>query len=183
MARSAAACAACALLLAIGLAGAQAANSAIKAASDVPPQLPLFEATSRYNSLPWHFTIDKLYAFATSPLKKAPTNTLTYTGYPNWPFTSGPGWLVAIKFADSPIAAYSELFYIPGTFKPSCGNRNYNSVQRIWVDSPASRHAGRSIWGIPKVRARVSRGAGAAAHAHMQTHNACWLLVHVRERP
>jgi hypothetical protein len=65
---------------------------------------------------------------------------------------AGPGWLVAIKFADSPISAYSEVFYIPGMFKATCaGGKSFNSVQRIWVDSIHSQHAGRSIWGIPKV--------------------------------
>eukprot|EP00775_Hariotina_reticulata_P006620 gene6620-6848_t len=67
------------------------------------------------------------------------------------PLQAGSGWLVAIKFADSPISAYSEVFYIPGMFKPTCaGFKGFNSVQRIWVDSIYSQHAGRSIWGIPK---------------------------------
>jgi hypothetical protein len=32
-------------------------------------------------------------------------------------------------------------------------------VQRICMDSMASRHAGRSIWGIPKVRQHCSNSS------------------------
>jgi hypothetical protein len=112
----------------------------------------LLQATDRYNVLPWWFTLDELFAFAVAPMKDKPTNTKTYTGYPQWPFLGGPGYLIAIKFSDSPIGAYNEIFFIPGMYKPHCSFKPWFSVQRIWVDSMASRHAGRSIWGIPKVR-------------------------------
>ncbi|WIA22839.1 hypothetical protein OEZ86_009787 [Tetradesmus obliquus] len=108
------------------------------------------DATDRYNVLPWWFTLDKLFAFAVLPMSTPPTNPLTYTGYPKWPFFGGPGYLIAIKFADSPIGAYNEIFFIPGMYKPKCSLISCFSVQRIWVDSLASKHAGRSIWGIPK---------------------------------
>lgn len=87
--------------------------------------------------------MDKLFGFAVTPLKKDVTNPLTYPGYPRWPFLGGPGYLVAIKFGDSPIGRYSELFYLPGLYKPGCSPKPYMSVQRIWVDSVHSRHAGR----------------------------------------
>jgi hypothetical protein len=107
--------------------------------------------------LPWWFTLDKLFAFAVLPMTEPPTNPLTYTGYPKWPFLGGPGYLIAIKFADGPIGAYNEIFFIPGMYKPKCSLLPWLSVQRIWVDSMASRHAGRSIWGIPKVRAAAAQ--------------------------
>lgn len=123
----------------------------------------IYEATRRYNVLPWEFTMDKLFAFAVTPLKKPPTNPLTYPGYPQWPFQAGPGYLVCIKFSDSPIGAYSEIFYIPGLYKPACSLKAYFSVQRIWVDSPYSRHAGRTIWGIPKELATFDWKEGSGA--------------------
>jgi hypothetical protein len=106
-------------------------------------------------------------------MKEKPTNTKTYTGYPQWPFLGGPGYLIAIKFSDSPIGAYNEIFFIPGMYKPRCSFKPWFSVQRIWVDSMASRHAGRSIWGIPKVRYQQQQRQPAGRHTTVAVCHAC----------
>jgi hypothetical protein len=64
--------------------------------------------------------------------------------------------LALLRYTESPIGEYSELFYVPGSFvNPFCSGKALSSIYRIWVDSKFSQHAGRNIWGIPKVRPNV----------------------------
>jgi hypothetical protein len=68
-----------------------------------------------------------------------------------------PGMLALLRYTESPIGEYSELFYVPGSFvSPFCSEKALSSIYRIWVDSKFSQRAGRNIWGIPKVRAGCS---------------------------
>jgi hypothetical protein len=76
-----------------------------------------------------------------------------YAGLPDLKFTGGPGYLMLLKYRDSPVGPYNELAYIPGKYTPGKCSTPIFSVQRIWVDSNVSVDGGRTNWGLPKVRA------------------------------
>ncbi|WIA16598.1 hypothetical protein OEZ85_013265 [Tetradesmus obliquus] len=119
------------------------------ASADTDP----YVTTPRYNKFPWAFTADYSFAFSVSPAWKQPSNPAGWSGLPVLPgFLPGsPGMLALLRYTESPIGEYSELFYVPGSFvNPFCGEKPLSSIYRIWVDSKYSQRAGRNIWGIPK---------------------------------
>jgi Acetoacetate decarboxylase (ADC) len=60
--------------------------------------------------------------------------------------------LVLVRYGGSSVLAYSELGLLIG---PVAGaGRVGGWVERMWVDSEASRAGGRAIWGVPKELAR-----------------------------
>lgn len=124
------------------------------ATSQQPPRDPYVDRPE-YLSFPWMFTVQHAYIFVVSPIHTRSTPPPAYTAYPAIPWTGGNGMLSVLKYTNSPIGEYSEIMYSPGFHAPDCGT-NLQSVTRIWVDSVYSQRAGRSIWGIPKVRATGS---------------------------
>lgn len=53
-----------------------------------------------------------------------------------------------IDYQSSPVGPYKELLLIPGKFRVR--GKKYQSIARIYVDSPQSLQGGRENWCIPK---------------------------------
>lgn len=83
-------------------------------------------------------------------LPPAPSYPPAWAGKPEWRLWGGVGVIAALQYDDTPVGPYNELLYIVGPYKSDCKAWAFSSILRIWVDLPATRHAGRSIWGIPK---------------------------------
>ncbi|KAI5858858.1 hypothetical protein BZA05DRAFT_366411 [Tricharina praecox] len=83
---------------------------------------------------------------ADSPFASAETGT----------FTGGFGSVTILRYKDSPVGPYDELFFIPGYFSlpPSVGGGSKLRITRIYVSSAASTYNGRRNWGIAKKVAR-----------------------------
>ncbi|WIA37550.1 hypothetical protein OEZ86_014457 [Tetradesmus obliquus] len=105
---------------------------------------------------PWNTTYARVYVFQVSALPSPPAPNKLYSGLPAWQFTKGPGYLMLLKYKSSPVGPYNELAYIPGKYKAGKCSTPLFSVQRIWVDSEASVHGGRSNWGLPKELAKFN---------------------------
>ncbi len=63
----------------------------------------------------------------------------------------GPGLVMFVDYAESPVGPYQEVLYIPGRTEVD-GQRRWR-IQRIYVSTWASVVNGRRNWGIPKDRA------------------------------
>ena len=61
-------------------------------------------------------------------------------------FRGGLGYVMLVKYENSPVGPYHELLIIPGKFRKS----KKQAITKIYVDSEASTQNGRANWGIPK---------------------------------
>jgi hypothetical protein len=64
------------------------------------------------------------------------------------------GAVVVASYADSPIGGYDELGYLPAAVHVRSAWGFF--VSHLFVDSPASREAGRANWGLPKELAGIA---------------------------
>jgi hypothetical protein len=74
-------------------------------------------------------------------------------------FAGGPGIVMFVDYAESPVGPYREVLHIPGRYR--FGGRRRWSIGRIYVSTWASVVNGRRNWGIPKDRADFERSAQA----------------------
>lgn len=93
---------------------------------------------------------------------------------------SGPRWtsIALIDYATSDVGAYGELIAGHGPVRQ--GGATGVSVDRIWVDSPASMVGGRLNWGLGKELATVERDA---RHRDWRVSEGGDVLVTLRHRP
>jgi hypothetical protein len=66
-------------------------------------------------------------------------------------FRGGPGAVMVVDYASSPVGPYRELLFLPGRFAVAGGL--YPAITRIFVSSQASADNGRAHWALPKERA------------------------------
>ncbi|KAH8925766.1 hypothetical protein BT69DRAFT_1260053 [Atractiella rhizophila] len=67
----------------------------------------------------------------------------------------GPGGVLIIRYAESPVGPYDELMYIPGFFQTPERKKKLR-ITRIYVSTAASTFSGRKNWNIPKHVANFS---------------------------
>ena len=79
---------------------------------------------------------------------------------PDRPFAGGPGIVMFVDYAESPVGPYREVLFIPGRYR--IGGTLRWSIERIYVSTWASVVNGRRNWGIPKDRADFERVAETA---------------------
>jgi hypothetical protein len=61
-------------------------------------------------------------------------------------FNGGLGYIMLVRYTQSPVGPYNEILFIPGKFNPS----GRHTITKIYVDSESSTQNGRYKWGIPK---------------------------------
>ncbi len=66
-------------------------------------------------------------------------------------YRGGLGIVAFVDYKTSPVGAYRELLFTPGTFYD--GKKARHSITRVLVSSYSSVMAGRANWGLPKERA------------------------------
>jgi hypothetical protein len=64
------------------------------------------------------------------------------------PFRGGLGGMILIRYSDSPVGAYDELLFVPGSYQ--FGDTTYYRISQIYVSSLDSVINGRRNWGVPK---------------------------------
>ena len=69
---------------------------------------------------------------------------------PDPAYAGGPGIVMFVDYAESPVGPYQEVLYIPGRYR--FGSALRWSIERIYVSTWASVVNGRRNWGIPKDR-------------------------------
>lgn len=141
------------LTVAVGLAGER-----MTAAGPAPPALPL-STTSQMTLV-----------FKTLSSVKPPDTPDGYSSnqMKRWTFqkpsasaTTVPGYILITKNNLGGLyGTLTEMFYIPGMYKPVCTDSTpntdkYYSAARVWVDNQLSQLIGRTLWGFPKVKIEV----------------------------
>ncbi|OBZ71563.1 hypothetical protein A0H81_08915 [Grifola frondosa] len=75
--------------------------------------------------------------------------TLSQTTTEEGAFRGGMGFVMIVRYTDSPVGPYDELMMVPGDFKNPSGTQRPR-ISRIFVSTLASVYNGRRNWNIPK---------------------------------